>query len=477
MEFELDIVGQQPLLNLYTQLTLAYPIDNDESALPTIIATLQGGLDRLFKGFPWLAGQVVQFGASESSSGIFKIVPFQEQEQHAALVIKDLRHDPAIPAFASLRDAKFPYSAAILDEGYLAPRRTLPGDPNEPSSRPTLLVQATFIQGGLLLTIVTHHMTMDMVGQGQVMSLLSKACLNEPFTDEELSIGNMPRGQLIPFLDSIDMAAFAHQIAKPAISPSSSASTNNDAPPSPPKCTWAYFSFDAPSLAALKADASQTVPSGFVSTDDALSALIWQATMRARLPRLGSCTTTTTSSLTNTTDNNNNNNNKVTFARAVDVRQLMGLPTTYPGVVQTMAYTTATTAQEVVEQPLGVLAWKLRSSLDGKQLAHQTQGFATLLHEAEDKSQLSLTATMDASKDISFSSWAKVEQCHRLTFGMGLGRPVAVRRPKLPPFESLMYLMPRTVEGEIAAAICLRDEEMDCLKADSELLKYGQYIG
>ncbi|KAG0221876.1 hypothetical protein BGW42_007206 [Actinomortierella wolfii] len=451
MEFELDILGQQPLLNLYTQITLAYPVGHESSHI-TIVATLQDGLERLHKSFPWVSGQVIQETATDSRPGLFKIVPFPD---NAPLVVKDLCHDPAIPTFASLREANFPYSEAILDESYLAPRRTLPGDPSEPTSRPTLLVQATFIRGGLLLTFVAHHMVMDMIGQGEVMRLLSKACHSEAFTEEELAIGNMPRDNIIPYLETMDKSMFAHQVAKPTIP--TSGSDEQTPPPPPVKSTWVYFSFNAASLAALKADASASVPSGFISTDDALSALIWQSTTRARLPRL------------------NTTNNRTTFSRAVDVRPYLGLAPTYAGVMQNMTYT-SDTIQEVVNLPLGVLASRLRAALDGKHLEYMTRGLATLLRDTADKTTISLTATIDVFKDIMFSSWAKVE-CHKLEFNLGLGRPVAVRRPKLAPFESLMYLMPRTAQGEIAAAICLRDEDMERLKADPMFLKYAHYIG
>jgi len=38
-------------------------------------------------------------------------------------------------------------------------------------------------------------------------------------------------------------------------------------------------------------------------------------------------------------------------------------------------------------------------------------------------------------------------------------------------------MMPRTLDGEIAVAICLRDEDMKRLGADEEFAKYGRYIG
>jgi hypothetical protein len=73
------------------------------------------------------------------------------------------------------------------------------------------------------------------------------------------------------------------------------------------------------------------------------------------------------------------------------------------------------------------------------------------------------------------SSWAKVDCCE-LDFNLGLGRPEAVRRPQFQPVESLIYLMPRTLGGEVAVAICLRDEDMERPGADEEFAKYGRHI-
>jgi len=38
-------------------------------------------------------------------------------------------------------------------------------------------------------------------------------------------------------------------------------------------------------------------------------------------------------------------------------------------------------------------------------------------------------------------------------------------------------LMPRALDGEITIAICLRDEDMERLRADEEFAKYGRYTG
>jgi hypothetical protein len=136
------------------------------------------------------------------------------------------------------------------------------------------------------------------------------------------------------------------------------------------------------------------------------------------------------------------------------------------------------TLQKLVDEPLGCVASQLRLAVDPKtsNLGYSTRALATFLSRTPDKSIVSFTATLDLSADIMLSSWAKVD-CYELDFNLGLGKPEAVRRPQFDPVESLIYLMPRTLDGEIAVAICLRDEDMERLRADEEFAKYGRYIG
>ena len=292
------------------------------------------------------------------------------------------------------------------------------------------------------------------------MRLLSKACRNEPFTDEELSSGNLARRNLIPLLDESYKQGpeLANQIVQPH--PISNDIKSPPPQPSPPECTWAYFTFPAASLTSLKSMAMEniTIPVSYISTDDALSAFIWQSIIRTRLPRMNATA-------------------ESTLARAVDVRHYLNVPQTYPGVMQNMTYHTYT-LQKLVKEPLGAVASHLRSAVDPKtsNLAYNTRDLATALDRSPDKSTVSITATLDLSVDIMLSSWSKVE-CWDLDFNLGLGKPEAVRRPRFEPVESLIYLMPRASDGEIAVAICLRNEDKERLRADEEFTRYGKYIG
>lgn len=211
-----------------------------------------------------------------------------------------------------------------------------------------------------------------------------------------------------------------------------------------------------------KSLATKTIalPSGYISTDDALSAFISQSIMRVRLPRLNAI-------------------GKSTFSRAVYVlvRRYLGISQTYPGLIQNMTYHTYT-LQKLAEEPLGGVASQLRSAADPEtsNLGYNTRALATLLNRAPDKNIVSFTATLDLSADIMFNSWANLD-CYRLDFNLRKGQPEAVRRPQFESVESLIYLMPRALDGEITVAICLRDEDMERLRADEEFAKYGRYTG
>ena len=445
LEEELDILGQQPLSNRYIQICFCFPVA-DPLLHSVIISTLTDGLERLSSSFPWVAGQVVNEGSGEGKSGTFKIKSFGKIPQ---FLVKDVRHDPSIPTMDVLRKADFP--CTMLDESVIAPRKTIPETSDGPT--PVFVVQANFIIGGLLLTFVGQHQTMDMTGQGQIMRLFCKACRSEPFTKLEISSGNLERPNLINFFDEsyekgpeLDL-----QVVKP---------TQFQSVTLPPSCTWTYFTFSSISLKTLKTLATEnsSAPSGYISTDDALSAFIWQSITRVRLRRISP-------------------NAKSTFARAVDVRSHMHVPAMHTGLLHNMTFHTDQ-FQKLVKRPLSSIASCLRAAVDTKtsDLPFRTSALATFLDRTPDKSVVSFTATVDYSTDVMLSSWAKVD-CYGLDFNLGLGKPESVRRPRFDPVESLVYLMPRTPDGDIALAICLRDEDLENLREDEEFVKYARHIG
>jgi hypothetical protein len=460
--FDLDILGQMPTLKLYTQLTFCYPL-KDTSSKSGIAQTLSDGLERLAKGFPWVAGQVSNEGASEGNSGIFKIVPYKDIP---LLIVKDYTDNVLVPSFEEMQKAEFPMR--MFDEKLVAPRDTVPVGPEDvaPGLFPVFLVQINFIKGGLLLTVNAEHQAMDLIGQVAMISLLSKACHNEPFTEGDLKSGNWPRRDVVPFLDADwePGPELSRQIAKsePAtiVSTEGVIGTSNTAPAPAPASVWNYFSFNAQSLATLKETATNDLvgSSGFASTDDVLTGLVWKAVIKARLPRL-------------------NLSQKCSFGRGIDVRKYFDVPATYPGMLQTMNVHTLT-VEEVSKASLGKLGLEFRSQLDPKlsDIRQRAQALATTLNRTADKSPIDFAVDLDTTVDFMLSSWAKAD-CWNFEFNLGLGKPESVRRPRLMPFPGLAYFMPKSRDGEISLAICLVDYEMERLRKDEDFGKYARFIG
>ncbi|KAJ5297114.1 uncharacterized protein N7443_008007 [Penicillium atrosanguineum] len=448
----LDVQGQQPgLYKLYTQLCCVFPVA-ETSSQDAIISTLRSGMDRLRDSFPWLAGEVVNEDASDGNTGVYRITP----SDSIPLVVQDLQDDASAPTMETLRKAGYPCS--MLDENIFAPGLTLNLPTNfglAAESAFVFAIQANFIAGGLVLTSMSQHNVMDMTGQAQILDWLSKACYSLPFTEEEVSLGNPDRTRAISLLDEPyepgpELAPqMLPQLEEPAGDLASSQLL---------KSTWAYLKFSALSLDELKSLATSTLPYGFVSTDDTICAFLWKCISRARIPRLQPGA-------------------KSTFARAVDVRQHVGLPATYPGMLQNMTYST-NTLQDLGDTPLGTTAAELRAKLTSKDrdLAYATRSLLTYISRSKDKTKTSPMASVDMSSGIALSSWSKIN-AYDLDFNLGLGKPEAVRRPGFTPVEGLLYLMPKSPNGDLAVQVCLRDEDWGRLRIDEEFMKYTTYLG
>lgn len=444
--FPLDILGQQPRINrLYTQITLCFQLPGSGPvADQQIVNVLTRGIRELSSTFPWTAGIVVK------ENDCFQI---QVPENRPGLVIKDCKDDVSLPDWNTLQKAQFPFN--MLKESAIAPFNTLAASDVTELKLPVFIVQANFISGGFLLTVNGQHGSMDMAGQGQVMQLLAKACRGEQFTDAEVRIGNMSRRGIIPLLDSYT----PEPVSEPQIVDNNSQNQPVLKEEKESPIIWAYFGFSGSSLASLKSSATEAVPANsFVSTDDVLSVFVWKAMTRARLPRF-----TTPNTL------------KSTLSRNVDVRHHFSLPSSYPGLV-TNATNHTYAMNTILDEPLGILANKLRSTLEPELLKHKTRVLATKISTAENSQKPGFVSGSVPELDVRLSSWAK-EKCYDLDFGFG--KPVAVRRPQfiVGAREGLVYFLPKRSDGEIVVGICLREDDMKRLKDDKEFIKFGMYIG
>ncbi|KAL9048703.1 MAG: hypothetical protein Q9162_007586 [Coniocarpon cinnabarinum] len=457
---DIDIIGQPPKLGIYTQISLLFAV-SDASTRSEVIDKVRKGLRVLSNGFPWLAGQVINESATEGDSGVFKI---KASESIPQMMVNDLRDEPSATSFAAMKASDFPVS--MLDENFIAPCKTLPmlGDNKlGRETSPVFPIQINIINGGIIITFNAQHQAVDMTGLFQAVRLLSKACRDEPFTDEELRIGNLPRNNIIP---QLDMSAFGDMLKQrdtatvSSPGPSQESTNRRSAPTS--SSTWTTFILSSSAQAKLKSFVDSSIPENtsvsFISTDDALSVFTWQCITRARSHRLQTTDTTT-------------------LGRAVDPRRYLNISSSYPGMLANKVFHTMK-IHELLDSPSGAVAAKLRYTVDPKTstMGQNTRNLATMLTQAPDKNAVKMGTPTNASTDVTLSSWAQMP-IHELDFGPGLGKPEAVRRPRFEAFEGLVYFLPKTADGEVAILLCLRDEDLQHLRKDNQWREYAREIG
>ncbi|KAF2134538.1 hypothetical protein P153DRAFT_362299 [Dothidotthia symphoricarpi CBS 119687] len=298
------------------------------------------------------------------------------------------------------------------------------------------------------------------MGEAVVIRWLFNACRGEDFTDEEIKLGNTERRDLVPLIGEEAWKPgpeLENQIL-PLQPPPDQASTL----PTPHKCSWSYFALSAASMELLKRLTITSLTQdfiGYISTDDALSAFIFQCILRARQQRLPQ-------------------DRIVSFARAVDARRYLDIHSEYHVILQNMTYISYPLSA-LLATPLGHIAAAMRYDVDPKtsDIAFRTRSLLTFMSRSPDNtSKISFTAIMRTDADIMLSSWAKVP-AYEWDFGLGLGMPEAVRRPGFAPVESLMYVMPKGNDGVVAVAMCLREEDLQELRGDVEWNKHTICVG
>ncbi|KAK8069704.1 hypothetical protein PG994_006320 [Apiospora phragmitis] len=377
--------------------------------------------------------------------------------------------------------------ASLLDETMLAPCGTFrhsTGTTTGPAA-PVFLLQANLIPGGLLLVINGLHSCMDMAGQTQIIRLLAKACRGEPFSTEELATGNMPRRDiLLPLLHYPDEELLKRPpgdgrprepITGRDSGRSSRRRTTTD-PASSSSITLVHLHLFRPST---------TNPQSRRLGHDALGRRRTRRTnplhidrrrpkrpplaVHHAIPPPAPITIIPSSESSSTT----------TLTRTVDARRYVaGLPPTYPGDAAFKVSSTSRVAS-LLSKPPGAVAAELRARLGPDEVHDGIRAHvAKLARSRAGSSGSSGGGGLDPSMGVNLSSWAK-ESCYDFDFGGGLGRPAVVQRPVFidDSWESLVYLMPRRPDGEIAVLVCLREEDMERMREDNEMARYGRWIG
>lgn len=436
-----DIWGQFPRMKGYTHLAACFAHPEATSRVTTS-AALVGATRRIVSTIPWIGGAVVHLGEKAGDTGSFTVARCEETE--AILKIQD-RSDEC-PTFDDILQNSA--ASKMLEGSLLSAESALPDSytESEESPAPVLTITATWIKGGLILTCAAQHNILDMGGIDQFFRLLATALQGEQFDPAVIEANTKDRLKIIPLLEEGEQS-LDHSLLR---CPPSSTPTVRPPPPPGTQPAFHYFRFSAANLSLLALNAQTP------SQDDALSAFIWQRLSLVR-QSLGRSPDAITG-----------------FSRAVDCRRPLDVATEYMGVVVAKTASQMTFA-EMSNSSLESIAAQLRRDVQRLRDREYLRSLSTLIVNEPDKSTFNFVKGFDPDTWINASSWAGAAT-HRLEYGL-LGTPAFVRRPNAKPVQSLLYFLPMLPTGDIDVLLCLKDEEIEGLRADPDWNGLATYIG
>ncbi|CEJ81830.1 hypothetical protein VHEMI01940 [[Torrubiella] hemipterigena] len=420
----------------YTNISYIFALNENESAdlrAFMIQTTLTVGLERLAGSFPWIAGQ--------------SFYGYIEDFDELPLLQMGKRLDLSLNAFLQAN-----WSISLLDpEVYVPqpPQETPSGKPRvfSGSPSPVFMIKVMLITGAAVLTFSANKGALDITGQVTMIRLLSKACRGEAFTEDDVRLAS--RNLRINLDFTIEKAPIDSRLdVRRRLE-------RTDVPIAPsyhepdPTLTWVYFLANVSSLEAKK---THVQPNSPLSTDDVLTALIWKSITLSRCP---------------------DDSTESFLIRAVNVREAFGLPNTYAGMFQYMAFHKRD-ARDLMTMPLENLAVYLRDQLAPDTLNPFMRVIAALTYRVTWESPTFKYTWPD--RDVHVTSWAEMD-CYNHDFGLGLGNPINVLRPCLPAIkEGDVNFMPQTPQGNIMISICLKEQAMENLKINLLLLEFVRTI-
>ncbi|KAL7950095.1 transferase family domain-containing protein [Trichoderma barbatum] len=433
----------------YTVIVLGFA-EQPGASRDDVLATLDSSALRLLSAYPFLAGQVIKRGQTSTNSGTYEIVPYPPHQNKSPVRRKDCTE--LCPSYEEILKADAPF--AMLDGDVISPMKGMGYQYEAGTELPVFIVQANFIQGGLLLSFASMHNALDMNGQGIVLKMFAAAGRGEEFDAALVEAGNRDADTIVPLLRPGEAAASHKSMRRP--------STLNISGPQnsrPRPAVWTYWRFPADQLVELKKAASSG--RSWVSTNDAITAFVVQRLTAARVG-VGRVAA----------------GEQVQLQRGVDSRTLLTPPVEhgYLGHLVALADTTWHTAQELCDASLADTALEVRESLKRVD-DHFIRSLATLIKNTQDKTTIFYGANNKAGRDFLVSSWAQLHWLSQCDFGPGLGAPDFVRRARLSDVPDLTYIMPKNRAGDMHIATCLFHEDFVGLANDEIWRQRTQLVG
>ena len=445
---ELSILDQLPFMNFYSQMTTCFPLPEGTNEAD-LVADLEKGLQTLIDVFPFLDKKVIHVQDMENdyiTSGTYKLIPREEGDPP---ILRFKKVDG--PSYEKISKLQAP--ASLLHSKVFAPMKSIPETCDFISPEPVLVIQANFVPGGLLLSFAGMHNVFDGNALGELIRHFATTCRDDQISEADIRAGNLIRPGLIPTLGPGEPSqdhSIIHRHAE------HDPPSTEDTPPAP----WNYFRFSAAKIAELKEAAKPSAassPALWISTNDALSALIWKACISSRMPRLDPQLTSY-------------------LFRTVNSRKFYRppIPSSYMGVCLAGSFPILPLNDLTKNLSIADIATVLRKALNEID-DHHVRSFASLVKLEPDKRNITFSLP-NPDRDIMISSWASLP-IYTSDFGTRLGKPEYVRRPTLAPCDGLVFIMPKNLDGDYDVALSLREDDLQRLKHDPVWTTYADLIG
>ena len=480
-----QVIGLSPsdqiMASDYVCFLMLFPLSSG-SDYREVYSKLAAGLSLTLSEIPMIGGYV----APVEGSGGSKVQINVDEDYGMELIYQDLTNPDS--------RAKFNYSYDELQRDHFPcsafdPMALMPLQLFMPNPEPAVMaVQTNFIQGGLIMAIGINHKASDGMtlaailrawakhtkvaetidgGLGAAIENLTPRSMDRSSMCNGLAggqIGDFPEYKLAndPGATSAAQAEASADTATPA--PAAPASLPHS-PPGPLKLSIVHFS--AERLAHLKSAASPPTPSeGWISTNDAICALLWRniSRVRADLARQHG------SPLPPETPLNS--------AVAVEARRRLALPEEYLGNANfycPVSSDLGTVASP--STPLPTVARLICEAVGGFD-ARRIRGAIGLIESMAKASDLQIRVFEDPMRGLIVTSWADMG-LYDSEWGAGLGKVESVRVPNvtLPGGAPICGIFPRRPDGGMEVMMLVEEEAIQALRADEEFTAFAEWRG
>lgn len=365
-------------------------------------------------------------------------------------------------SYDELKAAHFPISA--LDAGKLSPVEFVPTSPTPP----VMVVQANFIDGGLLLTTSIHHSASDATGFATVLKIWAKHSRSDCETGGILSL-TTPNWRAMDRSVLMKGHAEAHIRDSPELRVRDSLELTvlqrTGVISACPARENGIFYFSPSRLAQLKLAASSDKPTDpWISTNDALCALLGRHISRAR--GLGPLESGGQGTL------------PVQFTLAVQGRRRLAPPLPEEFLGNVVILCPATLDINTLTSPTSPLydaASTLRKALNSIDSGY-LRGRIGMIDSIPDLNNLEVAVFDNPQRDLLVSSWSDLGLL-QVDWGQGIGRPEYIRIPQQPSTGGMggAGIFPRLLDGGLEVLIGVEVETMRRLRADEEFLKFAEW--